>query len=218
MLCRVFVGAAFLAASTLASAQSNAEELDRMYRSLEGTLYTTPHRSSADGVLEGCGLEFSALTRDFSTRGGAYVRLVGSLYLRSHPKVGLAYMLKMGVFDDLASNKGEAPANAFFSSPRSDAPAKAIRSGSDNPSYALFVGAADKPVMDALSSIVEDRKLVVGFNRKPGQQDVTTVLDLTVSDITRVGVEVVRKREDTAVPAFAECVSLLTDKALKQIQ
>ena len=72
--------------------------------------------------------------------------------------------------------------------------------------------------MDALSSIVEDRRLVVGFNRKPGQQDVATVLDLAVSDVSRTGGEVLRKRDDTAVPEFAACMGLLTDKALKKYQ
>lgn len=218
MLVRSFLGAALMAVSSAVFAQSDAQELDRMYRSLEGTIYTIPHRSSADGVLEGCGLEFAAVAPDFSTRGGAYVRIVGSVYLRSHPTVGLAYMLKLGVFDNLSSSKGEAPANAFFSSPESEAPAKPIRSTSDNPSFALFVGAVDKPVMDALASIINNRKLVVGFNRKPGQQDVSTLLDLSVSDVAQAGVEVVRKRDDTAVPEFAACMSSLTGKALSKLQ
>lgn len=211
---RSLVGAVLWAASSAAFAQSSAEDLDRMYRSLEGTIYTISHRSSADGVLDGCGIEFAAITPDFSTRGGAYVRIVGSVYVRSHPTADLAYMLKLGVFDNLTSSKGEPPSSAFFRSPRSEAPAKSIRGASDNPSFALFVGVVDKQVMDALSSIVEDRKLVIGFNRKPGQQDVSTVLDLAVSDVAQAGVEVVRKREDRAVPEFAACMSSLSAKAL----
>lgn len=212
-----FFAAGALSLSTAAAAQTDAE-LDRMLRSFEGTLYTVPHRSSADGSLNGCGIEFAAITRDFSTRGGAYVRIVGSVYLRSHPNAGLAYMLKLGVFDDLTSDKGFAPVSAFFSSTSSDAPPTPKRTVSDNPSFALFVGAAGKEVMAALASIVEERRLMVGFNRKHGQQDVVVDLDLSVTDISQAGGQIIRKKDDTTVPQFAACVSALTDKALQQLQ
>lgn len=203
--------------STAAVAQTDAE-MDRMLRSFEGTLYTAPHRSSTDGSLNGCGIEFAAITRDFSTGGGAYVRIDGSVYVRSHPSAGLAYLLKLGVFDDLTSDKGWAPVGAFFSSPSSDAPPTPKRTVSDNPSYALFVGAAGKEVLAALASIVDDRRLMVGFNRKQGQQDVVTELDLAVTDISQAGGQIIRKKDDTTVPQFAACMRALTEKALKQFQ
>lgn len=75
-------------------AQQNIER--EVAQILEGTIYVVPHRESADGVLKACGLEFAALTADFSTRGGAHVRLVGSFYLRSVGD-GILYMLKMSI-------------------------------------------------------------------------------------------------------------------------
>lgn len=212
-----FFGAATLSFCTSVTAQTDAA-LERTLRSFEGTLYTVPHRSSADGSLDGCGIEFAAITRDFSTGGGSYVRIVGSVYLRSHPSAGLAYMLKLGVFDDLKSDQGLAPANAFFSSPSADAPPAPTRAVSDNPSFALFVGAAGKEVMAALASIVEERRLMVGFNRKHGQQDVVAELDLSVTDISQAGGQIIRKKDDTTVPQFAACVRALTNKALQQLQ
>ena len=117
-----------------------ADALGEVAQMLEGTLYVIPHRESADGQMTACGLEFSALKRDFSTRRGAPVKIVGSFYMRSHSNGGLFYALKIGLADGFGATPIiSAPANAFIRSPRGKAPIKAMRSPGENPDYALFV-------------------------------------------------------------------------------
>lgn len=199
------------------SALSQATDpIAELAQKLEGTIYVIPHRESADGVLTGCGLEFAALKRDFSTKRGAPVKIVGSFYLRPNSNTGLAYMLKLGVFDGISYENGFAPNNAFISAPNGQAPVKAIRAQAENPGFALFIGLLDKEVTAAYAAILEKSQLVVGFNRKPGQQDVTFALDLTVVDTQMENDEVIRKRSGEPVANFVACSSdlLASAKAL----
>lgn len=190
--------------------------LGEVAQTLEGTILIVPHRESADGRMTACGLEFSALKRDFSTKGGAPVKVVGSFYMRNHSNGGLFYALKIGIADGLgAAPIVSAPANAFIRSPRRKAPIKARRSPGENPDYALFVVAVDDDVVSAYQAIAEQKQLVVGFNRTPGQMDVITVLDLTVIDTKMEGGKVVREKSQKPVEDFLDCTGTLF-KSLKK--
>lgn len=180
--------------------------LAELAKKLEGTIFVKPHRETVDGVLTGCGLEFTALTRDFATKQGAPVKLVGSFYLRPHKTSGLAYVLKLGLYDGFSTDNAIAPNNAFISAPNGKIPVKAIRVAAENPGFALFVGGLDDAVTDAYAAIVEKNSLVVGFNRKPGQQDVSVSLDLSVTDtqFNEAG-GVTRQRSGESVDVFAGC-------------
>jgi hypothetical protein len=192
--------------SAIAVAQTSVAEVESaVAQTLEGTIRTVAHRESADGVLRACGIEFSALTRDFSTKGGAPVMIVGSFYLRSNEKIVLGYGLKLGFIDGLGSKRPVAPANAFIRAPRGNAPKKAIRVDADTPEYALFAGALDDEVIAAYTSIIEQSQLVVGFNRRLGQQDVTATLDLTVIDVEMRDGKAVRQHSGQPVSDFAAC-------------
>lgn len=197
---------AFFALTTLNATAQTAADMAQLAQRLEGTIYVIPHRESADGSLTACGLEFGAFKRDFSTMKGAPVNIVGSFYLRPHSVTGLAYMLKAGIFDGFDYTNLFAPANAFIRGPNSRAPKKAIRQEAENKGFALFVGALDDEVIAAYAGIAEKKQLVVGFNRKPGQQDVTFNLDLTVID-TKMGADgqAIRKRSNAAVDEFIAC-------------
>ena len=190
-----------------------SEEMASLERRMEGTIYVVPHRESADGVLTACGLEFGAMKRDFSTKMGAPVKIIGSFYFRLHAKAGLAYMLKLGVFDRSDGANGTAPSNAFVRAPNGNAPKKALRQEAENKGFALFVGALDKDVAAAYAGIVEKKQLVVGFNRQPGQQDVTFNLDLTVTDteVMQDG-NIVRKKSDEPTSQFMDCSAALMKK------
>lgn len=213
--CAVLLAFVVLSLESLAQQSSVEAELARK---LEGTVYTVPRRSSADGILQACGLEFSEIKRDFSTRRGAPVTIVGSFYLRLTKLPSLVYNMKIGLFDGLGNTTTPvAPANAFISAPQGKAPKKAIRADSDTPGYTLYVGPFDDDVLAAYVGIVEKKKLVLGFNRASGQQDVTATIDLTVVDANFVNDKVVRTRSDDAVLDFVSCVGDLlkqTNKAL----
>lgn len=189
-----------------ATAQPAKGEVEaQVARMLEGTTYSTPIRDTVDGRLSGCGFEFGALKRDFSTKGGAPVKVIGSFYLRPIGVEGLAYSLKLGLFDGLTTTTGAAPANAFVRAPNGNAPRKARRADSDTPGYAIFVGGLDPEVVEVYKAIIEDSKLVVGFNREPGQQDVSVLLDLTVVDTRFKDGAVERETSPKLVQDFIAC-------------
>ena len=200
-----------------AFAQST-ESIAQMVQRFEGTMFVVPHRESADGVLSACGLEFAAMQRDFSTKKGEPVKIVGSFYLRLNPNTGLAYVLKAGVFDGFTYDNGLPPSNAFVSAPGGRAPKKAIRVLAENPSFGLFIGALDKEVTAVLDGIAKKKQLVVGFNRKPGQQDVTFLLDLTVIDSQMKDGELVRKKSQEPVDEFMACAGDLINDAVKLLK
>lgn len=209
------LGAAVLAITGNACFAQSSDAVAEVARKLEGTIFVIPHRESVDGQMTACGLEFSALKMDFSTKGGAPVKIVGSFYFRNSSNGGLFYALKIGIADRLGSNPVvSAPANAFIRAPRGQAPVKARRSAGENAGYALFVGAVDGDVVSAYRAIAEQNQLVVGFNRVPGQMDVTTTLDLTVVDTKMVDGKVVREKSMQPVEEFLDCTGSLlkTDK------
>jgi len=206
--------AIFVATSTYAVFPQPSGIEAAVAQQIEGTVSVIPRRSSTDGVLEACGLEFSEIKRDFSTKRGAPVTMVGSFYLRLNKQAGLAYNLKLGLFDGLGNTtRPVAPSNAFISAPSGRAPKKAIRRDSDTAGYALYVGALDDDVVAAYAGILEKKKLVVGFNRAIGQQDVSASIDLTVTDANIVGGEMVRTRSDDSVRDFSSCVGDLLKSA-----
>jgi hypothetical protein len=203
----ILLGFMALFLSIKATAQNTSAE-DKVAQQLEGTIRTTSHRSSADGVLEACGLEFSEVKRDFSTKRGAPVTMVGSFYLRQFQGSKLVYNLKLGLFDGLGNTlQPVAPANAFISPPHGKAPKKPIRADSDTPGFALYVGAFDDDVLAAFKAVIEKKKLVVGFNRISGQQDVAATIDLTVVETNIVNEKIIRTRSNQPVLDFSSCVN-----------
>lgn len=193
-----------------------ADPMAELAQKLEGTIYVIPHRESADGVLSACGLEFAAMKRDFSTKQGAPVKIVGSFYLRLRKKAAIMYTLKLGMYDGFSSENGFAPHNAFIRAPDGKAPIKAIRVPAENAGFALFVGLLDDEVIAAYAAIAEKSQLVVGFNRKAGQQDVIVSLDLTVVDMQIKDNEVVRARSNKPVAEFMSCSGDLFEDAKSQ--
>ncbi|WP_395350061.1 hypothetical protein [Variovorax sp. UC122_21] len=187
-------------------AQPSTAEAD-LLRLMEGTLYTVSHRETADGRLSACGLEFNVIARDHATRAGAAVQGIGSFYLR-RMGANFAYALKLGVRDGINPEaRPFAPSNAFVRPPRGNAPTtRAIRTESDTPGYALYLGALDDDIARVYQSITEQRRFIVGFNRRAGQQDVNLDIDLSVKAARMEGNRLVRDRTSEMVDEFNACV------------
>ena len=182
---------------------------------LNGAIYVLPHRESADGVLGACGLDFLTITKDFSTKQGGMVKMVGSYYLRKGRNDAVGYSLKLGVLDG-QDPEATAPANAFVGSVKGLIPKKGVRALAENPGFALFVGRVDSDVVAVLKSITEDKKMTVGFNRRPGGQDVTSIVNLTVVDTKIEGGNVSRTYSDQMLKEFMQCGNdLLRDVTAK---
>lgn len=203
---RLLIAALLCSGSVLASTPE--ELLDQTLEMLRGTIYVLPHRETADGRLIACGLEFSALDRDRSTKQGAPVRLVGSYYFRTTGETdgGVAAVLKLGVYDGLQTENATRPAKAFVRAARGFAPEQTRQTQADNPGFGLFVSGLDDSAVKTYQAITEERKFVVGFNRKPGQQDVAVTIDLTVEDTAMEGEKVKRTRSTHMVDDFNACV------------
>ncbi|MGJ7582790.1 hypothetical protein ACSFA3_21675 [Variovorax sp. RHLX14] len=189
---------------------------EKIQKDLAGTFAVLPLRESADGQLLACGLEFSALTPDRSTKRGAPVKIIGSYYLRTFPVVGLGYSLKLGIYDGLTWTNPSPPNNAFVRSLRGRSPATASRLLAETPGFALFFGPLDNSFDQTLAEIVDEGKLVVGFNRAVNQQDVVLTLDLHVENTRMVEDRVVRTRSTWMVDEFSACVEELIKSKTKK--
>lgn len=190
-----------------------------LVRSSAGTLKVEGSTISADGVLQHCGLVFTALLRDTNAKSESYVTLNGSFNLSVSPGVGVNYLLKLGVRDFPGDLKqpGVRPANAFVRAPNGKVPTRAVR-GDGEPGYALFVGRMEGAALDVLRGIIESNVLEVGFNREAGGRDVTIVLDLTVVDTQFVGTQVRRKHSEAAVDEFTRCITRLAEDGVASLR
>lgn len=196
------IGLTALAASGAAPALTPAE--DAILEKLKGTVFVKQHRETADGRLQACGLEFSVLTRDFSTKGGAPIKLVGSYYVRGRGE-NTAVALKLGVFEPIGGDISFAPKNAFVRAPRGEAPSQVIPAGSETSGYGLYVSGIDESFLETYRSISDKKQFVVAFNRKAGQQDVSSTVDLTVVSTSAETGEVKRQRSTEMVDDFMAC-------------
>ncbi|RYF61679.1 MAG: hypothetical protein EOO27_00970 [Comamonadaceae bacterium] len=210
---RAIALAAFFACTCTVAAAQLPPEQEALFRQMEGTLFVKDHTETVQGRLSACGLEFAALTRDFSTKRGAPVKLVGSYYLRRFDgKPGVFYALKLGIFEGPRLAKPVAPHNAFVRAITGEGPAiKAQRSDSDSPGFALFLGEVDDSFLKVYSGILDENLFVVGFNRKPGQMDVSAEIDLSVQDTRLEGSQVNRDRSPRMVKQFVACAGSLAN-------
>jgi hypothetical protein len=205
----------FCSASTFGQTDARMGEL---VQKLEGTLGVSAFRETADGVLRACGMEFTAMKRDFSTKQGALVKVTGSFSLRPNKNSGLAYVLKLGVFDGPSFQSAIAPNNAFIVATSGSVPPKAIRFLGENPGFALFVGGVDQTVTDVYKDVIDKGILSIGFNRKPGEQDVNFQVDLAVIDTQINNGEVIRQRSGEPVASFVACTSDLLGKVASLVK
>lgn len=170
-----------------------------------GTISTAPSQESADGVVQACGLAFSALVDDRVSRRGAPVKMGGTFHLRRARHGELLFTLKLGLVDDPGGvDTTSAPSNAFIRSPGGKTPRQAARRES-SPGFALYISPVDADVRAAYDAIVDRAQVVVGFNRRRGQPYVTALVDLTVVNAYIAGDRVVRERSDVPVEEFTSC-------------
>lgn len=202
-----------LIASLAAMAQPTPAERE-LLALVEGTAYVASHRNTKDGEPSACGLEFSVITRDLSTKQGAPVILTGSYFINLVDGIGLGYMLKLGIRDGLdARVQPTRPNLATIRAARGKAVKHAFNAPGQDPGYALFGGPLSDDALQVYEAIVTERSFVVGFNRKPGQQDVSVKVDLTVKDSRAEGEKMVRDRSPEMVDEFVSCSADLVDAA-----
>lgn len=198
------------------SAEASADLRDQVIDKILGTSSVSFQRTTVQGTLEACGFDFVAVGRDFSTKSGAPYRIAGSYYLRRFGSKDIGFLLKLGVFNlDAKALAPSRPANAFVSAKNKPALKPHRQVNSDMPGYALFIYKLDDASMATWFELFETSKLDVYFNRKDGQQDVRTTIDLTIAGSKFVGDEVIRTISSSIVPDLAECSSQLLNDVAK---
>lgn len=198
----------FLSAACLlplsSTAQSSSSILEAA-RALEGTAYVLPMNQSSAGEVQGCGFEFKAVTFDNAYKRGAPVIINGSFAVSKMNSQLVAFTYKLGTFNMSDDGlKPEAPHYAWIKFGNTLLKPEKSTAG-ESVGYKLYLSQFSTGADVILDTVIAQREVVIGFNRKEGGLDVVTKLDLDVRD-TKVGAEVVRVRDKQLGVGFERCI------------
>jgi hypothetical protein len=180
-----------------------------------GTVDVYFQQISSAGRLEGCSLVFTALEADTAYLRGKQIIMNGSLAVRTLSPSSLFFTGKLGTRPFDQSTKWQEPEHFYFSTANGSTAGTAKVAASDTKGYRLLIAQMDEPVMTVIREMVETREFTVGFNRKPGGQDVYTTIKIATSlrkDATGVPQKVFT---DETAKSFAGCLSRLADSLAK---
>jgi hypothetical protein len=169
---------------------------------------------SRDGQLDGCSLVFTALANDTAYLRGEQIVMNGSLAIRTLSGEDLAFTGKLGTRQLLASSpKWDAPAHFYFSTRNGSTAGIAKVIESDTEGYRLLIGrATDDGFMRMLKDMAGTGEFTVGFNRKPGGQDVYSSIKMNVA-LTKDSNGVASRITNDETPRdFFKCMSRLAAK------
>ncbi len=195
--------------SSGAAAQSSGAIL-QVARALEGTTYVVPMNQYREGVLDTCGFEFKAMAFDTAYKRGAPIAINGSFGLRKFGPKQVAVTYKVGIFNvsDAGGVQPEAPNYAWIKLGTVIVKPEQTMA-SDTPGYKLYLSGLNAETAAALDAVVEQRPVLVGFNRIDGGLDVVVPIDLSVRDTMVSDGKAVRKRDDQLGRGFAQCLGEL---------
>lgn len=193
-----------LLVSSVASAQP-ADVIVQAARMLEGTAFVVPMNQSREGTIDTCGFEFKAMAFDTAYKQGAPIVVNGSFAIRKLSAQLVVFAYKLGTFNVTSSGmEVEAPHFAWMKLGNVLVkPAQAM--DAETKGYRLYLSPLPENADAALDAVVEQKPVLVGFNRRPGGLDVVVPLDLSVRD-TKMGSKVVRVRDDKLGKGFAQCL------------
>jgi hypothetical protein len=139
---------------------------------------------TAQGRAEGCSLVFTSLERDFQYLQGQQVVLNGSIAIRVIDGNDLMFTGKLGTrpFVGGSPGKWDAPAHFYFATRNGTTAGHAVIADSDTEGYKLLIGrVSNDNVMKLLKEMGETQTFTVGFNRRPGGQDVHSSIRMNVA-------------------------------------
>lgn len=180
-----------------------------------GTLSVLPSKEFDNGKLVGCGFQFSAMNQYPRTESGAAVKIVGSYHLRLYPPAEIGYSLKLGIYEGLSWTHPYAPHSAYARPLRGAAPSSVSRLPAENPGFALFFGFLTESPERVQIEIVDNAKLIVGFNQGSDHQDIVFILNLHVENTQIVEGRMVRKTSSKAIENFSACADDLIGSTKK---
>lgn len=177
-----------------------------------GTYDVSFQQLSTAGRIEGCSLVFTGLVRDSHYLRGEPVVLTGSIALRTLDRPDtLVFTGKLGTKPLSPPGAAwEAPSHLHFKTKTANSAGKGkILDG--EPGYRLLLAKADADLMRFVEEMLQQGGFVVGFNRKPGGQDVLAPIQLNVSAGTDASGNSIQRRNDKTAADFADCLGRLVD-------
>lgn len=194
------------------SAANKTADIDQAIEQFIGTISTKSLRASPDGDLKGCGINFAAIGRDFSTKNGALFKAIGSYYFRNvagKPE----FWLKLGIFDVDPKNPAVANiatiSNAHIASEKRESLKHRLKFNGDTPGFKIYSFDATKDSADIWLDFLNTGKLKIGFNRSPEQQDVVFTVDGTVSESSVIDEKFIRHFSRENLADIEACSALL---------
>ena len=173
---------------------------------------------SIAGKLEGCSLVFTGLVRDFFYSKGAQVIVNGSIGYRTLNRPdSLMFAAKLGtkpLMQGGGSSDWVAPSHFHFATKSASSAGKG-KLVDGEPGYRLLVTHADRDMLRFLEEMVDAGGFVVGFNRKPGGQDVLLRIQLDVSVTEDASGNTVQVRNEETVADFMTCIGQLVSAIKK---
>jgi hypothetical protein len=204
-----------LAIALLVPTLAGAQALD------DGTLDVYFQRITREGALEGCSLVFTALTKDHAYTRGAQVVMNGSIAVRTLGNNDLLFTGKLGTRRWQGGGPlkdWEAPAHFHFATKNGTTAPHAKMAQADTPGYKLLIARAiEDDVLTLLKEMSDTGEFIVGFNRKPGGQDVYAPIKIDVALKRDERGNAALGRNEKTGRDFAECMSSLVTDLRKKL-
>jgi hypothetical protein len=135
---------------------------------------------STNGVTTGCSLKFTALVRDTVYNKGNITGMSGGISLVAVPeKKTIAYFYKSALIN--SPDSAPQPPHFMFlkTSDFTTAKSKFKSHESDLPGFRLWLVEFDEQVSGVMTQMLEEQKLVIGYNLRAGGTDAFIELDLS---------------------------------------
>jgi hypothetical protein len=177
------------------------------------TMWILGYPVTTGGNTTACAIDYNGIGKDYTYKQGNTIALTGSLQIRRDTVDGK--LRTYGAFkvslDDFEGGTRTSARPASIHLVTSDGtivkgnPALALPSG--DPGGLLQVFNLDDNFLKIFVGIIEEKKLIIAFNRTQGGTDLRLPLDLTVKsvDLKTGAIE----RSDEMVEAFQSCSSLI---------
>lgn len=189
--------------------------------SLEGTFEVQFRPMQTEGIREGCSLTFNTVGRDYATRQGSLVSLIGNItFSRNKARTAIILSLKLGVVSILDEHpKPEAPYFAYIQTPMATTATHTYAQfdSPDTDGAKMFVYQLDDEVMKVMEDMANQQPLIIGFNRRKGGMDILVPLDLMVFESVATPQGIQRRRSPAMLHNYLSCTSEVTAQVQKQL-
>ncbi len=133
----------------------------------------------ADGVLQGCAVNFQILERDTMYAAGAPVLVDGSFQIYNFGPGRVSAVLKLGLMD-ASGGRYVAPSQAYmvngFATSRGEAN---HQMPSETPGFTLFSFSIGEQITNSIVGIIETGKLSFAYQREGGMGGVPITVDMS---------------------------------------